>query len=69
MLNKTTTLSLRSQVSHELKTPISCLTMLIDFLARTDLTDEQKLFLRDISYTIEQLTKAQNYIDKLITVN
>lgn len=69
MSNNAINPSLRSQVSHELKTPISSLTMLVDFLAKTTLTHEQQLFIRDITYSIEQLTKAQQHIDQLITIN
>jgi len=61
--------SLRSQISHELKTPISSLLMLIEILAKTQLSKEQQYFIRDISYLVDELTKAQKHIDKLITIN
>lgn len=69
MLNNTTTPSLRSKVSHELKTPIASLTMLVHLLEKTSLSQEQQYFLRDINYLVEELSSAQQQIVDLIALN
>ena len=55
-----------SQVSHELRIPLSCIVGLIEFLRGTKLSVEQTDYVEQIKSSAERLVDAQVEIDRLI---
>ena len=58
--------SLRSQISHELRIPLTGILGMIHFLENTKLTEEQRDYLGLIQLSAERLLAAQNKIDGLL---
>ena len=59
--------SLRSQISHELITPLSGLIGLLDCLEATDLTPEQSAYMSGIQLSAQQLLVAQGKVTALLS--
>jgi signal transduction histidine kinase len=59
--------TLRSQISHELITPLSGLMVLLEHLKATDLTPEQAAYMVDIQSSADQLLSAQDKVSALLS--
>ena len=66
MSNKSINLSLRSQISHEIRIPLSAILNLINFLQETNLTNEQASYVHDIEISANRLLDAQVKINHMI---
>ena len=58
--------SLRSQISHELRIPVTGIMGMIHFLQDTALTKQQSYYLDFIQLSAERLLTAHNTIDGLL---
>jgi signal transduction histidine kinase len=61
--------SLRSQISHELLTPLTCVKGLVDCLRHTSPSAIQCDYLDDIQAMLNAAFKAQDKIDDFIATN
>ncbi len=67
MLATTYQPSLRSQISHELRIPLTEIMGMVQFLKDTTLSDQQKEYLDFIQASAENLLVAQNKIDRILS--
>lgn len=58
--------NLQSQISHELRIPLSAILGLVDFLQDTNLTQEQAMLVGDIQISANRLMQAQTKIKQLV---
>lgn len=59
-------LDIQSQISHELRIPLSAILGLVDFLQDTKLTQEQAMLVGDIQISANRLLQAQTKIKQLV---
>lgn len=57
---------INSQISHEIRIPVSAILGLISFLQDTTLTEDQASYIHDIELSANQLLNAQCKINHLI---
>ena len=67
MKNQKDTLSVQSQISHELRTPMSGILGFLQFLSDTQIDDEQRDYLSHIEASANRLLDAQGKIDHLLS--
>lgn len=67
MKPETLQLSLRSQISHDMLTPLSGIIGLLQFLKATQITQEQKEYITDIQSSVTELLGTQGKIDTLLS--
>ena len=67
MLATTYKPSLRSQISHELRIPLTGIIGMVQFLSDTTLSDQQKEYLSLIQASAERLLVTQSRIDSILS--
>jgi signal transduction histidine kinase len=64
MLNPSFKISLNSQISHELRIPVSVIIGFLHFLQETPLNREQKNYIHEIEISANQILQAQEKISQ-----
>ena len=62
MRKKDVGISLKSQISHELRIPVSVIIGFLHFLQDTPLNNEQKNYIHEIEVSANQILEAQEKI-------
>jgi CheY-like chemotaxis protein len=65
--NTLSNINIFSQISHEIKTPLTCILGLLDILRETDLNKEQKSYLDDISMSADELKNLDEKIKVMLS--
>jgi K+-sensing histidine kinase KdpD len=61
--------NLQSQLTHELRIPLSAILGYVSFLEDTQLTNEQTAYIHDIEESANRLLIAQGKINQLVTAS
>lgn len=67
MLEVNSSPSLKSQIQHELITPLSCILGLLHCLQETKINHEQADYLHDIQVSVESLLDIENTVGHLVS--